>query len=329
MSLIICLYFPKVLAMDSTRVLKNYFYASKDTLSSNEEKLISIENLKVNLFGFKNLEDSTQSLDIPFQLAGHLMLVEAEINQTKGFFILDSGAPDLKLNTQYFNTGGSAKTTSSGGITGNIQVSFQYIDSFSWNDYQLKNAKVESFDMSHIEKSKNVKIFGLLGYQVFKNLEIFFDFGNFKITLFNLDKAGNRLKSASQEPKQKISLNKKGHLLVLEAKVGKYNLTLGLDTGAEANVLSKNLNSKVFEKFTILRRAMLNGNGQDKVEVIAGRLQELMLGEIRYLNMRTLITNMESMNEAYNTQLDGMLGYEFLAQQRTSINFKKNELYIW
>ena len=34
------------------------------------------------------------------------------------------------------------------------------------------------------------------------------------------------------------------------------------------------------------------------------------------------------MNEAFGTNLDGILGYEFFAQKRTIINYQKEKLYF-
>ena len=42
---------------------------------------------------------------IPFELAGRIIVVQAEVNGVAGNFLLDSGAPVIMLNRSYFNDG--------------------------------------------------------------------------------------------------------------------------------------------------------------------------------------------------------------------------------
>ena len=44
--------------------------------------------------------------------------------------------------------------------------------------------------------------------------------------------------------------------------------------------------------------------------------------------METIVTSLFAMSEAYNTTIDGMLGYNFLEQGVISINFVKKEFGI-
>ena len=44
--------------------------------------------------------------------------------------------------------------------------------------------------------------------------------------------------------------------------------------------------------------------------------------------MKTIITNLYNMNKAFGTNLDGILGYDFFAQKRVILNYKKEQLYF-
>ena len=44
--------------------------------------------------------------------------------------------------------------------------------------------------------------------------------------------------------------------------------------------------------------------------------------------MKTVLTNLRKMNAAFGTRLDGVLGFEFFAQKRTIINYRKKKLYF-
>lgn len=74
---------------------------------------------------------------------------------------------------------------------------------------------------------------------------------------------------------------------------------------------------------------MLVGASGKKIEVMAGKLYRVKLSDrIYFAPMTTLLTNLNQMNEAFGTSLDGILGYEFFRQQRTIINYKKEKLYF-
>ena len=71
------------------------------------------------------------------------------------------------------------------------------------------------------------------------------------------------------------------------------------------------------------------GASGKKIEVMAGKLYRVKLTDnIYFAPMETLLTNLNQLNEAFGTSLDGVLGYEFFRQQRTIINYKKEKLYF-
>ena len=62
---------------------------------------------------------------------------------------------------------------------------------------------------------------------------------------------------------------------------------------------------------------------------MAGKLYRVRLNDSIYFGpMKTVLTNLRQMNSAFGTNLDGILGFEFFAQQRTIINYKKQKLYF-
>ncbi|MBO6631323.1 MAG: hypothetical protein JJ936_07140, partial [Psychroserpens sp.] len=117
--------------------------------------------------------------------------------------------------------------------------------------------------------------------------------------------------------------------IVLETYVDKHKLKFGLDTGAEYNQLNKRSSKKILKYFYPSQRLMLMGASGKKIEVMAGKLYRVKLtNTIYFAPMETLLTNLNQMNEAFGTNLDGVLGYEFFRQQRTIINYKKEKLYF-
>jgi hypothetical protein len=289
-------------------------------------------HIEIKILSSKN--QTPHIAEIPFTMSGNLVLVEAEVNGQKGFFILDSGAPGLKINTVHCKpiNANSLSENENAGITGEVgQVFLQTIRKFAWNHILIKNVQVESFDLSHVESAKQHKILGLIGYEIFKDYEMLLDYKAFQIVLYELNQNGDRLASRSIDtpPTDTTSFKLVGHIPVLKVKIDAFQLRFGLDTGAELNVLSVGINSKVLQHFKITKRFFLNGNGKEKLEVLGGKIPLVSVGKVNYTNMRAILTDMSKMNKAYGLTLDGILGYEFLYRNQTSINFRKQILYIW
>ncbi|MCU0447874.1 MAG: retroviral-like aspartic protease family protein [Microscillaceae bacterium] len=282
---------------------------------------------------FSNLIDTDSEVTtIPFRLSGNLILVEAELNQQNGWFIFDSGAPDLKLNSFYLQNNYTTDSRAAGGITGNVtNISLQTIAKFKWHQLERKNVAIESFDLHHIESIKQEKILGLIGYALFKDFEVLFDYKKSELVLYKLDAEGNRLTqlASEAEPQHQITFEMRRHVPIIKGKIGKQLYTFALDTGAELNVFDMRWANRVNAYFQITRRMVLRGNGQAEVEAFSGKLSEMQVGYLRFNQMRTVLTNLSEMNKAYNTDVDGILGFEFLSRRKTAINFIKQVLYMW
>jgi hypothetical protein len=45
--------------------------------------------------------------------------------------------------------------------------------------------------------------------------------------------------------------------------------------------------------------------------------------------MKTLLTSLDAINEGFDAQMDGVLGYEFLKSRRTMINYVTRKIYFF
>ena len=126
-----------------------------------------------------------------------------------------------------------------------------------------------------------------------------------------------------------LDFNLKHHTIVVKGTINNQNVRLGIDTAAEFNQINKSINKKALKYFIPKKRLRLTGIGKRKIEVLAGKLHRVKLSETTYFGpMLTVLTNLSKMNEAFGTNLDGILGYEFFAQKRTIINYQKEKLYF-
>ncbi len=172
---------------------------------------------------------------------------------------------------------------------------------------------------------------GIIGYSVLKDFEVFIDMHLNQITITKTDKNGKRLSDRvyAEEIQDSIDFKLKKHTIVLNAFVGNKKVKLGLDTAAEYNQLNKNLDSEILDYFYPSKELKLTGVSGKKRTVLAGKLYRVRLNDSIYFGpMKTVLTNLRKMNNAFGTHLDGVLGFEFFAQKRTIINYKKKKLYF-
>ncbi|WP_298903004.1 aspartyl protease family protein [uncultured Psychroserpens sp.] len=277
---------------------------------------------------------SEHTTRIPFKLIDNLIVIEAELLDRKGNFIIDTGSETLILNKVHFKTRQpfyNKKKETSGVIDVIDNPLEKRLREFIIKDLIVEDTNSDVIDLSHIERSKKIHLLGIIGFDILKDYEVFVDMYLNQITLSRVDSKGQKLDQRAYLEKivDTIDFKLKKHTIVIEAYVNDQKLKFGLDTGAEYNQLNKRTSKKVLKYFYPSKRLMLVGASGRKIEVLAGKLYRVKLSDnIFFAPMETMLTNLNQMNEAFGTSLDGVLGYEFFRQQRTIINYKKEKLYF-
>lgn len=269
----------------------------------------------------------------PFQLIGNTIVIQANVDNRMGSFILDSGSPSLILNTRYFKNISLDNTRYRsvdliGLTTNNLKKTSVHLQV---DNIEKRNQKAFLINLSNIEKSKKIEILGVIGYSFLKHFEIVFDYQQKEITLFALDRRGERETKASLHllPAQVIRLKKSSHLLYLEAKINNQTLKLGLDCGAEISVLDKNVVRKFKENFISSHRASLVAFNGKKASVNVGRMKRVFIENIELDLFEVVVMDLSPINRNLIIKLDGLLGNGFLLRQKIAINYKKQTLYLW
>lgn len=185
-----------------------------------------------------------RTIQLPFQLAHKLIVVEGRVENNSGLFLLDTGAERLVLNQKYFSNASTKSRGHWAGIMGSTKsVPFTRINTFQLGAFSFPGLQANLLDLSHIEKQRNIQLLGIIGYEVLKDLEV--------------------------------------------------------------------------------------GVTQNQVEAMVGILNQLHHGRQTSHNMRTSLTSLDHVVKSIGYQLDGFLGYEFLHNKRTLINYKKKLLFFY
>ncbi len=287
--------------------------------------------MKMNKTIIQSPSTEMNSISIPFVLVGRLIFIQARVDTFLGNFLVDTGSERLILNQEYFRQHNGKKVYTTGN-TGDVEEAYlRQVDTLHVGSINISDLQAHVVDISHIEQSKKIKIIGILGYDVFKDFTIFFDVQNSRIVLNKMDKFGRIddqfLQTEKPMDSLKFTLNK--YLIIVKGSVNNVPLHLILDSGAELNLIDNQINKKVLENFTVIKNIAMVGVGKNKVDTQSGMLKDVKFGNQVSSNMRTLLTSMGDINNANNSSVDGVIGYEFFNRRRVLINYKNSMLYFY
>ncbi len=263
---------------------------------------------------------------IPFELEGGLILVGAMYRGENASYILDTGAPSLVMNNSEWKREKPKSFFS--GICGAVNVQRLKIKKFIFGLVRHKNVKALETNMSHIERLKKRKIKGLLGKSILCNHETMIDYRQKEITIFKPNQSSQFHRS--QKPLDAIPFLMDKHIPVVNIKIGGKEYHFGIDSGAEVNVINKNIAHLIDDELCQnWKTKNLRGIGRNGVNVKSTEVKTVEVHGSEYNNMKFIIADLSVFNGKKKVQLDGLLGYPFLSSGKFSINYKDQSLYVW
>jgi hypothetical protein len=300
------------------------------------DKVLNTTKVPQSTISNYTLETDTPYCSIPFSRVGNLILIKAKADTTEGNFILDTGAPGLVLNLTYFRDYPVTTETNAeqSGITGTGAPSMRTnIDSFTFGTFHYSNVTADLANLGHIENSKNIRIFGLIGLEFFKECEMIIDFEASVIHLQHISKkiipvyTTAMLKDESAYSTLPIDIM--DNRIITTTELGGKKLKMIIDCAAESSILNSKLPNKQMELVTISRRIKLTGSGSKQIDALYGDVSKMKIGSEEITKLPVIITNLANTCFSYNGCIDGVLGFDFLSLHKIGFNFVKHKMYIW
>lgn len=260
--------------------------------------------------------------EVNFELDGGIILVEAVLNHTVQTFVLDSGAPGLILNN--FQKKGKKELMT--GVNGTVEAFAVTIENFTWAEISYPKIAATSMDLSHLESMTKRKISGLIGYDLIKDFELLLDYA---AQVIQIKSVGATFINTSQ-PVVSFPLLFENHLLVIEAVIGNEKLRLGLDTGAEINLLDDRLSPQIANVASEPQPyGKIYGVGERQESAKLIKVALTRVARAAYRQMDYVLTDFSSITDDGTTNIDGILGFPFLSSCKFSIDFKTQQLHVW
>lgn len=304
---------------------------------NDENKIKSLELLKATVKqadkGFKFEKPQAKVITVPITLTKNNMIVtQAVINGEKHNFIIDSGCSILYLNSKYFRGNDNeegARMSSSEDVNGKISGGQDVItvDSFDFNGIRGNGIKVMASDLSHLEKGTDV--YGLIGYDVYKDYDLMFDYKKKTLTLIDPDYTETFLKERKYEYDEvPFEMSKTmRHIPLIKAQIDTVSLTLGIDCGAGNNLLDSKRWDEFENMLSRVKTTKLKGISNDEgSEVHVGKLKSLKIGGKTFRHTQTVFNNISHFNRNKDERIDGLIGYEVLSKQKTILSYKNTKL---
>jgi hypothetical protein len=260
----------------------------------------------------------------PFELINGMIVVKASINGVLGNFILDTGSPGIVINSTEHEGGSDYSAT---GVGGALAIGEININHFKWGIVEKDELKGFTIDISHLEKATGRQLAGLIGYEILEHYEVLFDYPNEIVKIYD----GNNVAEFRKEsPTIEVPFKMNGHIPMMEVQVGNKSAFLGLDSGAEVNLLDRSFFKSLNKSFlTDKNKEKVVGLDKDEQEVVAATLNSTKIEGHSMSAMKFLFLDLDGLSGQFDHDFDGLLGFPFFQQHTVAINYQEKKIYIW
>ena len=247
-----------------------------------------------------------------------IIVTEAVIDGQKVNVILDSGAPGVVLNENYFDTKVGEEIPCAG-INGAFSCRTYLINNWAWLGLQQGKTKALVSNLSYLERVAAKPIHAIIGLSVLDDYYVTIDFDQQQVTLQKdipetLEAAFSRFYYVD-------------HLPVLPCRVNGQKKMLGLDTGSAANYLFQLDAKNTGVQTEDINPVIVVGTGN--IEAIKYRIDlslEFPEGEMPLPT--SFIVDLKEKPAFQPAGFDGLLGQEFLQQYNIIIHPGKQKLLL-
>lgn len=276
---------------------------------------------------------------VPFSLSDGLILVPGDVDGQHGYWLLDTGAPSLVVNTTQvlLQTSWDRTITVVGMYDKRSEQHLARVPTLRWGPFAVKDAGAISMDLHTLETSihkaappalANLPLLGILGIAQIEPFVTTFDYRAKQLIFVLLDADGRPRAAIPGAPPtaQRDLVMVHGtpyvHATLQEEGVA-FDALLAIDTGANGGL---SLDVKRVERLgievderqgdTVYRSVAVHG---DTVAIKRGVLEAVFIGPVMY----------DTVNVTTRPDTGGTLGYRVLSTKRMALNIRARTLSLW
>lgn len=271
--------------------------------------------------------------EVPFELHSNLIFIKASLDGKEKSFIFDSGAPFLVLNSDHFDKADVRLTSiEADGIGGKTEIGMYLVQSFEWGGSRMDSEKVVTMSLRHLEQSAKHEFAGLIGFGLFADFQITFDYQKKILSFVRTDFEGDIPGVEYQDSLNYAALpiNMLGHIPTFPVLIGGREYKLGLDCGAGSNLIYAKYLPELQSSISKLSNENLKGVAKGSSRIKHAKVDTATVAGLPYYNMGFAFEDatLQQISAGYAIDMDGLLGYEFLKQRKTIVNYRKEMIFI-
>lgn len=269
--------------------------------------------------------------ELSIRTQGKMILIPGEVDGVSGYFMLDTGAPELILNERFFRDHQSGRKKILQDIGQKLTCRQIQVEHFIMGNVYRDDFFVVAADLRSTEKALGQDILGLLGYDVLKHFEVRIDFYAGFITFCALDQAGRPLTRWQKKmPDHQLDFKMEGHLPAIEGQLlGRSHLVMALDSGASVNLMDRTYQGYL-RRNCLKERAInfqcINSQVNEAPFFVMPQLEVEHAYQVRF--WRTSVSDFSHFR-ANNIYIQGILGANFFQLGRIAINYQRKTIEIW
>lgn len=269
--------------------------------------------------------------ELSIHTEGKMILIPGEVDGVEGFFMLDTGAPELILNERYFPHRKLGKKKVLQDVGRKVNCEQIEVTHFIMGQVYRDDFHAIITDLELTEQALGHPVLGLLGYDMLRHFEVRIDYYAGFITFCALDKAGRPLtKWQKKTSDHQLDFIMEGHLPAIQGQLlGKSKLVLGLDSGASVNLMDRSYQG-FLRKNCLKERAIdfqcINSQVKAAPFFVMPQLEVEDAYQVQF--WRTSIGDFSHFRNN-NIYIQGILGANFFQLGQIAINYQLKTIEIW
>ncbi|MBN2134993.1 MAG: aspartyl protease family protein [Acidobacteria bacterium] len=279
------------------------------------------------------IESDKTETAVEFVLTDPLPVFKLKVNEKEIYVLLDTGAAELILDTEFAKELGIEATGGHmGEFAGGKKAPVQYsrVDSVDFGDFHIKNVPVHMLPTSGMLRLGNIKLSGIVGTVFLYHFIPTIDYPGGKLILRKkTDENYNKIKVMKDAITMPFWMAG-DHYAVAKGTANSIGpLTFFIDTGLAGGgfTLSKDTLDMVGIKLDESKAFKgMGGGGELKAYIIEAN--EITLGKAVKEKVRGVYTGIMSIDEAFGFTINGIVSHQFFRDYALTFNFRDMELYL-
>lgn len=266
----------------------------------------------------------SESYVVPFQLIHNLIVIEATVDQQKGYFILDTGSDAIFMDKSFHDASALSQEFST--LHGSLNAQSFIIKQFSLGSLSKQNLEAFNTRMDNIEAFLSMDIAGIVGTKVFAPHSILFDFTT--ETLHLIDKP---IDSKPFNFFHEIDFSMASGVPSISVQIEDEFYNFILDSGASSHMMDEVLVTKYPHLFeSIQKNITLESLGVSASKPASSRylLNNLLIGNKKLENVRCIVKDFSELNIDNKSPISGLLSLSEIKAPAVLLDFKKMKVYF-